>query len=70
MDTTESKPVLKSKTMWLNGFVILAIVASTVLESQGIDAMSWFDAETTAGIAAIVNLILRMWFTSKPLTMK
>ena len=50
------KPALKSKTIWFNFLAVLVLISN-----QFGFADFQLDAETTAGIIAIVNFVLRFW---------
>lgn len=55
-----TKSPLESKTVWINAFVFLGMVlsATDVLAIVPKDALGY-----VAALNAVVNLILRVWFT-------
>lgn len=44
----------KSKTLWVNGLVVIAVLI------QGITGVAWLDAELQASLIVIVNVVLRL----------
>jgi hypothetical protein len=57
-----AKPWYHSKTMWINGLVL---VSSWFLNHHGIMAAAGLDADTQVTILAMVNLMVR-WVTQQP----
>jgi hypothetical protein len=52
--TVETKNPLKSKTLWANGIMALAALLNKIFGGPEIGA------EETAGVIAVVNIILRL----------
>lgn len=57
------KPVLESKTMWVNFLSLVALIAQLITGTEV------FDIEAQAGILALINMILRT-ITNQPLKWK
>jgi len=62
----ESKPFWRSKTFWFNALAVVVAVA-------GAFGFEQFHPDPAVGgiaaaIVAVVNLILRIWFTRQPLS--
>ena len=62
--TNTPKPVVKSKTVWIN--LIIAILAFIVMGAGAPEMKAWLsaNAEWAIGIISILNLVLRLLTTS------
>ena len=55
---TTSKPIYASKTLWFNIVTGILAIASVVPHP------------ITAGITAVGNIVLRVWFTEQPIKLR
>lgn len=64
----DSKPFYESKTFWFNVIMFVVLFAEQIpVILPGLP--EWVTA-TTAFVLLAGNLVLRLWFTDQPLTLK
>jgi Mg2+/citrate symporter len=57
------KPWYKSKTVWMNA--VLTLVAMIEL----LKGLPWVSPEILVFVAGVLNVVLRVWFTSSKVTL-
>jgi hypothetical protein len=66
MEPMQSKPVWQSKLFWLN---IVATLAA-LLEAFKVFSLPAEYLAIGASVVAVANIVIRVWFTDQPLTLK
>lgn len=58
----KTKKFYESKTFWLNVLVMLALIAELVADT------GWLSITVTAFVANVLNVVMRVWFTTQPVS--